>query len=122
MIQKNNKQRIMIMAAFLAPILVALIGTPVFAECETGILPKYWCDDDKGLQYMIVDIIKVLSALVWVLGGVFIVICGFIWMTATDDPGKVATAKKRILEIVIGMIAFLLIDVIIVWLGIGTPA
>jgi biotin transporter BioY len=119
MIQKNTKKRMMITVAFLAPVIVALIGTPVFADCETGILPVRWCDDTKGLQYMIADIIRILSALVWVLGGVFIVICGVIWMTAMDDPGKVATAKKRILEIVVGMIAFLAIDLIIYWLGIA---
>lgn len=119
MIQKSNKSRLKVLAAFCAPMLVALVSTPVFAkDCQTGILPQTWCEDG-GLMVMIKDIIWILSVLVWILGSIFIGISGFIWMTATDDPGKVATAKKRILEIVIGMLAFLLLDVIAQYLGIA---
>lgn len=69
---------------------------------------------------MVKDIIWILSCLIWVLGGIFIVVCGVIWMTAADDPGKVATAKRRILEITIGMILFIAINVVINFLGIGS--
>lgn len=124
MIQKSNKsrnnmRRLMLCAAFLTPVIATLISVPVFADCDTGILPKKWCGDD-GLMIMVKDIIWILSCLIWVLGGIFIVICGVIWMTAADDPGKVATAKRRILEITIGIILFIAINVVINFLGIGS--
>lgn len=124
MIQKSNKsrnnmRRLMLCAAFLAPVIATLISVPVFAECDTGILPKKWCEEN-GLMVMVKDIIWILSCLIWVLGGIFIVICGVIWMTAADDPGKVATAKRRILEITIGIILFIAINVVINFLGIGS--
>jgi len=112
-------RRMMLCAALLAPVIATIITVPVFADCETGILPDDWCKDG-GLMVMVKDIIWIMSLLVWILGGVFITICGVIWMTATDDPGKVATAKRRILEIAIGIILFVAINVVINFLGIGS--
>lgn len=124
MIQKSNKsrnnmRRMMLWAALLAPVIATVITAPAFAECETGILPDDWCKDG-GLMVMVKDIIWIMSLLVWILGGVFITVCGVIWMTAADDPGKVATAKRRILEITIGIILFVAINVVINFLGIGS--
>lgn len=117
--KKNTVKRVLLAALLVAPVVATLVYTPVFAEeCKTGILPDTWCGED-GMKQMIIDVIKIISALVWVLGAIFITICGVIWMTAADDPGKVATAKKRILEISIGMIFFLAIDIVAYLLGIG---
>jgi len=100
---------------------IALLTTaPVFADnCETGILPETWCGDD-GLMVMVKDIIWILSSLVYLLGALAIVICGVIWMTSTGDPGKVATAKRRLVEIAIGIVCFIALDLIVWFLGIGS--
>ena len=84
-------------------------------SCETGILPDKWCGDD-GIENMIKDIAGILTALIFIAGTGFIVYSGFIWATAGDNPSRVATAKKRILEIVIGLVFFMLINVLIQFL------
>lgn len=85
------------------------------ASCETGILPKDWCGD-HGIEKMIQDLANILTALIFIAGTGFIVYSGFIWATAGDNPSRVATAKKRILEIVIGLVFFMLINVLIQFL------
>jgi hypothetical protein len=44
-----------------------------------------------------------------VAGTVGIIICGFLWMTARDNEGQVVQAKKRMLDIIIGIIAWVLL-------------
>lgn len=83
--------------------------------CQTGILPQSWCGD-KGIETMIQDLANILTALIFIAGTGFIVYSGFIWATAGDNPSRVATAKKRILEIVIGLVFFMLINVLIQFL------
>lgn len=85
------------------------------ASCETGILPDKWCGD-KGIENMIKDIAGILTALIFIAGTGFIVYSGFIWATAGDNPSRVATAKKRILEIVVGLVFFMLINILIQFL------
>lgn len=85
------------------------------ASCETGILPDKWCGD-KGIENMIKDVAGILTALIFIAGTGFIVYSGFIWATAGDNPSRVATAKKRILEIVVGLVFFMLINILIQFL------
>lgn len=83
-------------------------------NCQTGILPQSWCD--QGIEQMIKDVAGILTALIFIAGTGFIVYSGFIWATAGDNPSRVATAKKRIVEIVIGLVFFMLINVLIQFL------
>ncbi|MDO4730320.1 MAG: hypothetical protein Q4A96_03955, partial [Candidatus Saccharibacteria bacterium] len=89
-------------------------GSGSGASCETGILPQSWCD--QGIEQMIKDVAGILTALIFIAGTGFIVYSGFIWATAGDNPSRVATAKKRIVEIVIGLVFFMLINVLIQFL------
>ena len=45
-------------------------------------------------------------------GTIGIILCGFMWMTARDNEAQVAQAKKRMLDIVIGIIAWVLLALI----------
>ena len=86
------------------------------SSCETGILPDKWCNEDDGIENMIKDIAGILTALIFIAGTGFIVYSGFIWATAGDNASRVATAKKRILEVVIGLVFFMLINLLIQFL------
>ena len=98
--------------AFFATIAVT---QPIYAECTTGVLPQAWCEEN-GIQTMLQDLVWIIGSLAGVVAVPFIAMAGFTWMTATDDPGKVQTAKKRILEIVVGLIVYALIGLIVTWL------
>ena len=54
-----------------------------------------------------------MTGAVVVAGTIGIIICGVLWMTARDNEAQVATAKRRLLEIVIGIVAWGLISVLI---------
>ena len=88
-------------------------------KCETILLPQSWCDDDSGdgIKNMIKFAVDLLTGGVVVVGTIGIVICGYIWMTARDNEAQVAKAKKRLIEIVIGMAVFVAIDLVVNLLG-----
>jgi len=67
-----------------------------------------FCNDD-GITKIISLVINILTGAIVVAGTVGIIICGFLWMTARDNEGQVAQAKKRMLDIVIGIIAWVLL-------------
>ena len=103
-------------AVICAAFVTVAIAQPTFAACNTGVVPQAWCDGDgtkTGIAVMLADIIGSIAGVIAVP---FIAMAGFTWMTARDDPGKVQTAKKRILEIVIGLIVYVFIGLIITWL------
>lgn len=81
------------------------------AAVEMSILPGGWTID---------DILKLLlNILVYGMGAaaVFgVVIVGIQYMTARDDVAQVAKAKKRLIEIVIGLVAWALMYMVLNWL------
>ena len=78
----------------------------------TSILPGGWCDGKDGIGSIINMIVSILTGAVVVAGTVGIIICGFLWMTARDNEAQVAMAKKRMLDIVIGIVAWVLLALI----------
>lgn len=72
------------------------------ADC-TSILPNAWCNNENSITNIIKAVIAILSGGVGVLAVLGLVICGFIWMTARDNEAQVTMAKKRMLDIVIGL-------------------
>jgi len=72
---------------------------------------KSFCSEDGtvDLGSLLGMIITILTGAIVIAGTVGIIICGFLWMTARDNEGQVAQAKKRMLDIVIGIIAWVLL-------------
>lgn len=81
----------------------------------TSILP--WCNKDdtdgSSIKEMIKFVISVMTGAVVIAGTIGIIICGVMMMTARDNEAQVAKAKGRLIEIVIGIIAWGLIAVLI---------
>lgn len=82
-------------------------STFAFAEnsCGDASTNLINCDvGGTGMIYTIVNtIINILTASVGVIATIGIIWCGFLILTAKDDQSRVATAKKRLLEIVVGI-------------------
>ena len=102
-------------AVICAAFVTVAIARPTYADCTTGVLPQSWCGD-KGIENMLKDLVWIIGSVAGAVAVPFIAIAGFTWMTATDDPGKVQAAKKRILEIVVGLIVYVFVGLIITWL------
>ena len=71
----------------------------------------------EGIKKMVKFVVDLLAGGVVVVGTVGMVICGYTWMTARDNEAQVAKAKKRLVEIVIGMVVFVAIDLVVNLLG-----
>lgn len=105
----------------------SLVATPVYAEESGGkdgcvktaiINGGEVCDDGDGSSIM--NILKlvanILSVGVGILGVIGITIVGIQYLTAGGSEEKTRTAKRRILEIVIGLAAYAAAYAILQWL------
>ena len=82
------------------------------------------CDDGRGqsiieLLKLIVDIMTIGVGILGVIG---ITIAGIQYLTAGGSEEKTRKAKRRIFEIVIGLVAYALFYVILTWLNISPPS
>lgn len=69
----------------------------------TSILPEAWCSDENAVFKVINLALYVITAGVGILGMAGIVWMGLIYLTARDSVDRTRLAKRRLLEIIIGM-------------------
>lgn len=77
------------------------------AQCgdiETVILP---CD--QGVASVLTLVINILTGIIALLAVIGIVLVGLQWMSAREDINRVMKAKRRMFEIVIGLVAYMLV-------------
>ena len=79
-------------------------------ECTSFFAPS-WCDKSstKGITNISSLIVSILTGMVLTAGTIGIIICGYTWLTARDNEEKVTKAKRRLLDIVIGIVAWVLL-------------
>lgn len=76
-------------------------------DCTT-LLKDSWCDmeDGGGIMEIVKMVVNIMTAGVIVVGTIGIIWCGFLILSARDNEAQVAQAKKRLIDIVIGMAVF----------------
>lgn len=88
------------------------------SSAKTAILTT--CADDNGngdgILCLLGQGLEILSYIVGALGFAALVFVGFQYLTAGDNEEQIKKAKRRIVEIVIGVALFLLANVIVQWL------
>lgn len=98
------------------------ISAPAWAaECggvNTGIVDCEAAEDDS-IGYLLRDIVNILSIGVGILGVIGITIVGVQYLTAGGDEQKVIKSKRRMLEIVIGLVIYAVFFAIVQWLGVN---
>lgn len=77
---------------------------------DTNILPD---TDIEGLLKILLNVLVYGLGAAAVLG---VLICGVQYMTARDNEQQVATAKKRLYEVVIGLVAWAVMFTVLQWL------
>lgn len=109
---KTKRKILFCSVALLAAGLLLAFASPNYAAaatCKTTVLPSYMCEGKWGdFINTLKAITKALTAGVAVLATVGILICGFFWMTARDNAQQVATVKKRLVDIVLGLILWIM--------------
>lgn len=86
----------------------------LFGNCQKG-GEMMFCDASgtgNGILFVIRIALSILMAGVGVLGTIGIIWCGYLILSARDNEAQVVTAKRRLLDIIIGIAAFGLIWVI----------
>ena len=97
------------------------MAAPAFADGDsdkkpcTSILTFINCDadDGEGIKSVINLFLNIITGGVFLAATIGFIMCGARIITARDDPAQVAKARKRIIEIVVGIIAWVLIDVLV---------
>lgn len=103
-----------ILGVFVMSMLVAGLPMMVFAaSCggvETSVIN---CEDGNGINGILHLIINIMTGIIGILAVAGIVFSGLQYSTSAGDVAKMAKAKNRIVQIVIGLIVFAVMWVIL---------
>ena len=113
----------------------SLMATPVYAKCtQTAILGNSVCDkegnkapsgakvdnveyfncscdekeDGEGVRYILRRVVEILTVTVGILATIGLGVSGVQYLTAGGNEEMTRKAKRRILEIVLGLVAYVL--------------
>lgn len=90
---------------------------------ETIILGENGCSCDNGsgsgVTNILSTVVDILTVGVGILGVLGITIVGIQYLTAGGSEEKMKKAKQRMLEIVIGLVAYILIYALLKWLKVA---
>lgn len=73
------------------------------ANAETNIIE---CGDENGVVCILKIVLNVMTFGIGVLAVIGIVLAGIQYITSQGDPGKMAKAKNRIIQVVIGLVIY----------------
>lgn len=102
-------------ATFAAP--VSAMNTSETFGAETVILTG--CQDNghgEGIYCILTLVVNILSVAIGALGVLGIVITGVQYVTAGGSEEKMKKAKKRLIEIIIGLVAYVIGYAVLSWL------
>lgn len=104
---------ILAFSTFTAPVLAADKSSN--SGTETAILTTCGQDSD-GVGCILKLVVDIMSIGIGILGVIGITVVGVQYLTAGGDEGKVKKSKQRMLEIVIGLVAYVVIYAALRWL------
>ena len=82
-------------------------AVPVFAASCGGVnTTVIKCDDGDGINGILHLVINILSGVIGILAVAGVVFAGFQYQTSAGDAAKMAKAKNRIVQIVIGLLIY----------------
>ncbi|MBR3138508.1 hypothetical protein IKG38_00605 [Candidatus Saccharibacteria bacterium] len=103
------------------------ITAPVYAdgECPEGCVPTAIlgenhcsCDDGNGsgVMHILNTVIDIMTIGIGILGVIGISVVGIQYLTAGGSEEKTRKAKRRMFEIVIGLVAYVILYAVVKWL------
>lgn len=129
---KFARLRMMAVAAVVAFASAFAVAVPVMADGEEGEEKDNKCvetsiigdgevcadEDGSGVRLILDTAVNVLSVGVGILGVVGITIVGIQYLTAGGNEEKTRKAKRRMFEIILGLVAYALSAAFLSWLGV----
>ncbi len=118
---------VMTLGALLAPMApVVMVAEPVFAAGDCVDTNLFGCvpNDEKGsgIKKLLSLVVSVLLYGIGAMAVIGVVVAGIMYLTARDNEAQVAKAKTRLIEVVIGLIAWAALFSILNWLIPGFQA
>ncbi len=114
-----RKVAVVALAGFLSVSSLVMLGAPVMAaKCGGAETSLIECGEEKenGIDSLLLLAVRVLVILIGVLGVIGVVISGIQYLTAGGNEAQVTKAKNRLLNVVIGLIAYGLMSMFLNWL------
>ena len=109
-----------------------MVASPAFAACSEAQLKQGCvstailsggcsCDSGNGdsVTNILQLVIDIMTIGIGILGVIGITVVGIQYLTAGGSEEKTRKAKRRLFEIIIGLVAYVLIYAILRWLGVG---
>ena len=99
----------------------ALTTTPVYAADKPQAAILTGCagaeqGGGEGIKCVVLLVVNILSVLVGIVGVIGIVVVGIQYLTSAGNEEKTRKAKRRLFEIVIGVLAYVLMAALLNWL------
>ena len=113
---------VLIIASLFALFFVLLPSCPTFAGDSQSIVETTFFgnvqDDGQGCGvFMVLNlVIDILSIGIGIVGVIGITVMGIQYLTASGNEQQIAKAKRRLFEIVIGLVAYVLLYALVQWL------
>lgn len=103
--------RIMMMGVFVFGLVTIVLSfsQPVFADCggvQTSIINCNETDAKSGIFAILGMVLNILTFGVGIAATAGFIFCGYQYMTSKNEPAVIAKIKTRILNIVIGLLAY----------------
>lgn len=97
------------------------VASNIITNCTIDGTNNGYCEgsDGEGIFYILNLILDILLIGIGILAVIGIVITGIQYLTASGDEEKTRKAKRRMLEIVIGLAIYVILYGLLNWLGVG---
>lgn len=101
-----KKKTLLILAVGVVGIVNLFSMKSVFADCAGVATGTINCDGNNGVTALLALGLNILTYGVGIAGVIGILISGYEYMTAADNPSKMTQAKNRIIQVVIGLLCY----------------
>ncbi|MBR2803081.1 TrbC/VirB2 family protein [Candidatus Saccharibacteria bacterium] len=109
-----------ILIAFCSLVAPTIATSPVFADYDGAIIDAP--DGEEGIKHVLNLAVDILSVVIGIVAVIGIVIVGIQYLTAGGNEEQTRKAKRRLFEIVIGIVAYVLMYALLKWLLPGFEA
>lgn len=109
---------VMVALGMLVPAMPVVASVPVMADTvDTNLFGPVDTDDKgSGIMRLLSLVVTVLLYGIGAAAVIGVVIAGILYLTARDNEAQMAKAKTRLVEVVIGLIAWALLFTLLQWL------
>ena len=118
------KQKLILFGLIVASVIALLTSAPPAQALDCAFLPQEICDaaqgsgntKDSGIFKLLIEALKILSALVGVVAVAMFVWAGILYSSGDGNSQRVAQAKTVMINTTIGIIAYALMYLALNWL------